>query len=86
VGQIVINPLPSEEDVSSVPILTMNLVPSVLIFGFIHTVPLHVVVALCEDHLRIVTVYIPDESLWREWRKRRTSKRFPIGAHSAAVL
>ncbi|MGC9445162.1 MAG: DUF4258 domain-containing protein [Candidatus Methanospirareceae archaeon] len=32
--------------------------PSVLMLGFIGTVPYHVVVAECEDHLRLITIYI----------------------------
>ena len=45
--------------------------PSVLMLGFIGTVPYHVVVAACEDHLRVITIYIPDEDRWIGYRRRR---------------
>jgi hypothetical protein len=45
--------------------------PSALILGFIGNSPYHVVVAECEDHVRIVTVYIPEEDKWIKYRIRR---------------
>ena len=44
--------------------------PSALILGFINQVANHVV-ALCADHLRVVTVYLPDDERWVESRRRR---------------
>jgi hypothetical protein len=48
--------------------------PSILVFGLSRTTPVHVVQGVCKDHLRIITVYIPDESLWIQYKKRR----FPL--------
>jgi hypothetical protein len=45
--------------------------PSVLMLGFIGTVPYHVVVAEYEDHLRLITIYIPEEDRWQDYRRRR---------------
>lgn len=45
--------------------------PSLLLLGFLNDVPYHVVVGRCEDHLRIITVYEPDESKWIDYKKRR---------------
>ncbi|NAS88606.1 hypothetical protein C4E24_02540 [ANME-1 cluster archaeon AG-394-G21] len=45
--------------------------PSALILGFSKNIPYHVVVAECEDHVRIVTVYIPEEDKWIRYRIRR---------------
>jgi len=45
--------------------------PSILILGNSQDKPFHVVVAQCEDHARIITVYIPDEKYWIEHKKRR---------------
>jgi hypothetical protein len=45
--------------------------PSALILGFINQVAYHVVVAVCADHLRVVTVYLPDVERWVESRRRR---------------
>ena len=45
--------------------------PSSLILGFIHHAAYHVVTAICTDHLRIITVYIPDEEKWTDFRTRR---------------
>ena len=35
--------------------------PSALMLGFLENTPYHVVIAQCEDHMRIVTVYYPKE-------------------------
>jgi hypothetical protein len=48
--------------------------PSALILGFITHTAYHVVVASCTDHLRVVTIYIPDERKWIEYRTRRGEK------------
>jgi len=45
--------------------------PSVLIMGFIDEVAYHTVIALCEDHIRVITVYIPEQDKWIEYRRRR---------------
>jgi hypothetical protein len=45
--------------------------PSVLIMGFIDAVAYHTVIAICRDHIRVITVYIPEEDKWIEYRKRR---------------
>jgi len=45
--------------------------PSPLVLGFLGGTPYHVVVAECEDHVRIITVYIPSEEKWIDYRIRR---------------
>lgn len=45
--------------------------PSMLVLGFVDDVPLHVVIGLCDDHVRIITTYIPDERKWINFKKRR---------------
>ena len=45
--------------------------PSVLIMGFIDAVAYHTVIAVCRDHIRVITVYIPEEDKWIEYRRRR---------------
>jgi len=45
--------------------------PSVLIMGSINIVAYHTVIAVCTDHIRVITVYIPEEDKWIEYRKRR---------------
>jgi hypothetical protein len=45
--------------------------PSVLIVGFIETVAYHTVIAICTDHIRVITVYIPEENKWIDYRRRR---------------
>jgi hypothetical protein len=45
--------------------------PSVLIMGFIEAVVYHTVIAICTDHIRVITVYIPEENKWIEYRRRR---------------
>ncbi|MDD5188007.1 MAG: hypothetical protein PHF57_07340 [Methanoregula sp.] len=39
--------------------------------GFIDAVPYHTVIAICRDHIRVITVYIPEEDKWIEYRRRR---------------
>jgi len=45
--------------------------PSALVLGFLESTPYHVVVAQCRDHVRIVTVYRPEEDKWIGYRARR---------------
>ena len=45
--------------------------PSALILGFCEGVAHHVVVAECEDHVRIITIYKPEEDKWTGYRIRR---------------
>jgi len=45
--------------------------PSVLMIGLIDAVTYHTVIAVCTDHIRVITVYIPEEDKWIEYRKRR---------------
>lgn len=45
--------------------------PSVLMIGLINAVAYHTVIAICTDHIRVITVYIPEEDKWIEYRKRR---------------
>lgn len=44
---------------------------SALILGFSRGSAYHVVVAGCKDHVRIVTVYKPEEDRWIDYRTRR---------------
>lgn len=46
--------------------------PSVLILGSLDTLPYHLVVAICNDHVRIITLYKPEKDQWNEeWKKRK---------------
>jgi hypothetical protein len=45
--------------------------PSALIFGLAEGQACHVVVALCRDRVKIVTVYWPDEDEWADPRTRK---------------
>jgi hypothetical protein len=45
--------------------------PSILMIGFIEAIVYHAVIAVCTDHIRVITVYIPEEDKWIEYRKRR---------------
>lgn len=45
--------------------------PSALILGFINNTAYHVVTGFCTDHLRVITVYIPEDEKWADYRKRR---------------
>ena len=44
---------------------------SALFLGFIKTKPIHIVFAQCEDHARIITVYIPEKDKWIDYRIRK---------------
>jgi len=39
--------------------------------GFIRKDAYHVVLGVCEDHLRVITTYNPDEGYWIDERTRR---------------
>jgi len=41
------------------------------ILVFIDTTAYHTVIGLCQDHIRVITVYIPEEGKWIEYRRRR---------------
>ena len=45
--------------------------PSVLIMGLIDSVTYHTVIAVCTDHIRVITVYIPEENKWIENRRMK---------------
>jgi len=45
--------------------------PSALILGFISHAAYHVVVAFCTDHLRVITIYTPEDEKWIDYRTRR---------------
>ncbi|HUW68234.1 MAG TPA: DUF4258 domain-containing protein [Candidatus Nanoarchaeia archaeon] len=45
--------------------------PSALFLGLLKTKPIHIVIAQCEDHARIITVYIPDKDKWIDYRIRK---------------
>jgi len=47
--------------------------PSALITGIVGGRHCHVVVASCENHLRIVTVYWPEDKKWIDHMTRRES-------------
>ncbi len=44
---------------------------SALFLGFIEGKPCHVVIAQCEDHARVITVYLPAKDKWIDYRIRR---------------
>lgn len=44
---------------------------SVLMLGYKYNQPYHLVVGICEDHLRIITAYMPEEEDWIEYKIRR---------------
>jgi len=45
--------------------------PAALLLGFTEGRPCHVVIAQCEDHARVITVYIPEKDKWIDNRIRR---------------
>ncbi len=45
--------------------------PSALFLGFTEGRPCHAVVAQCEDHARVITVYIPEKDKWIDYRIRK---------------
>jgi len=45
--------------------------PSALVLGFWQRMPIHMVVAQCEDHARLITVYHPDKGKWIDFKIRK---------------
>jgi len=45
--------------------------PAALFLGFPNGRPCHVVVAQCEDHARVITVYSPEKEKWIDYKVRR---------------
>ncbi len=45
--------------------------PSALFLGFTAERPCHVVVSQCEDHARVITVYVPEKDKWIDYRIRK---------------
>ena len=45
--------------------------PAALFLGFSDVSPCHVVVAQCEDHARVITVYSPGKDKWVDYRIMR---------------
>lgn len=45
--------------------------PSLLLLGYKNEVPFHLVIAECKDHIRVITVYIPEPDKWINNRIRR---------------
>ncbi|WP_292410830.1 MULTISPECIES: DUF4258 domain-containing protein [unclassified Methanoculleus] len=45
--------------------------PSLLMLGFIRDHAYHVVLGICDDHLRVITAYVPDDEHWIDMRTRR---------------
>ena len=48
--------------------------PSLLMLGFIGDHVYHVVLGICDDHLRVITAYVPDDEHWIDTRTRRKKK------------
>jgi hypothetical protein len=44
--------------------------PSALFLGYMGGTPYHVVLAQCKDHVRVVTVYLPEKDKWIDYRIR----------------
>jgi hypothetical protein len=47
---------------------------SVLMLGFICDHAYHVLLGICDDHLRVITAYMPDDEHWIDTRTRRKNK------------
>lgn len=45
--------------------------PSALLLGFPGGDPCHVVLAQCDDHARVITVYFPEKDKWIDYRIRK---------------
>jgi hypothetical protein len=45
--------------------------PCALFLGFTKGIPCHIVVAQCNDHVRIITVYQPEKDKWIDYKIRR---------------
>lgn len=48
--------------------------PAMLILGFINHTAYHVVGAICQDNLVVVTAYLPEKENWVDFRKRKESQ------------
>ena len=46
--------------------------PSVLLLSMVDNTPIHIVIGLCTDHIRIITCYYPEEKEWIHYRMRRS--------------
>ena len=44
--------------------------PSALFLGYVGGTPDHAVLAQCKDHVRVVTVYLPEKDKWIDYRVR----------------
>ena len=44
--------------------------PSALFLGYVGGTPYHAVLAQCKDHVRVVTVYLPEKDKWIDYRVR----------------
>jgi hypothetical protein len=45
--------------------------PAALILGFDGEKAIHVVAAQCDDHARVITVYLPESNKWVDYKIRR---------------
>jgi len=45
--------------------------PSVLLLGKVNNTPIHIVIGICDDHIRIITEYIPSQEKWKNYKTRR---------------
>lgn len=45
--------------------------PSFLILGFVGSRPIHVLTALCKEHIRVITTYEPVAVRWINFRSRK---------------
>lgn len=52
--------------------------PSVLTMGLIGAFAYHTVIAICTDHIRVITGYIPEEDKWIEYCTRKSAPWFRI--------
>ena len=48
--------------------------PSALVLGYWQNKPVHLVIAQCVDHARVITVYHPDKNKWIDYKKRKTKQ------------
>ena len=47
---------------------------SSLVLSFLTSVPYHIVVGICQDHVRIITLYIPSPDFWKNFEERKGDK------------
>lgn len=45
--------------------------PSYLILGYFKTNPFHIVIGLCPEEIRIITIYEPDPLKWIDYKLRK---------------